>query len=156
MPERKARDIMTPISDVAGVNENDSLKHAIMVLKDASGCHGTLAVMDDHQNLVGFLTVRTILKALESIAFRETDWALSWGGFFLTRNIEHISRAKVKEVMRPVVKVFIDEGASLEETAKTILKNQVNNIPVTGGDGRVVGIVRAADVLDVLAGFLKG
>lgn len=157
MPERTAKDIMTPISEYTSVNANDSLKHAILMTKNslASGLGGTLAIKDDYGNLVGFLTVRTILKALEVIAFKEIDWALSWSGFFLTDKLEHLSKSKVKEVMRPVIKVFVDEDATLQEVARTILKNQVNNIPVINREGKVVGIIKAADVLDVFASFLE-
>lgn len=154
--ERTAKEIMIPIEEYASVNANDSLKQAVLEMKKAipSG-RRTLAVIDDQHHLIGFLTIRTILKALEVTAFKDsTDWALSWGGYFLKRDIEHLSKLKVREVMRPVIKVFVEENTPLQEVARIILKNQVNNIPVVDSERKVTGIIRAADVLDVFASFL--
>lgn len=154
--ERVARDIMIPIEEYASVNSNDSLKQAILELKKSIPYgHRTLAVIDNEKNLTGFLTIRTILKTLEVTAFRDnTDWALSWGGYFLKRDIEHLSKLKVKEVARPVVKVYVEENTPLREVARVILKTQVNNIPVVDAGRKVTGIIRAADVLDIFASFL--
>ncbi|MEW6425813.1 MAG: CBS domain-containing protein, partial [Bacillota bacterium] len=111
MPERVARDIMVPLSKYAAVNVNDSLKHAIKVLKDSlpSG-YRTLIVLDKEGDLVGFLTTRTLLKALGVYGVEEDIWTTdNWGTFFMRIEKERLKKVTVKKVMRPVVKVFVSE-----------------------------------------------
>lgn len=119
--------------------------------------------MDGDDNLVGFLTVRTILKSLDVLAFKDTPLSSSgtdiillgtWSGFFLKSRLESISKVKVKEVMRPVFKVFVNETNTLQEVAKAILKTQVNHIPVLDKNQKAVGIIRTVDILDILGSFL--
>lgn len=165
MTERLAKDVMIPISEYATVKENDSLKHALLVLRNSlhSG-HRTLAVLNDHGDLTGFVTVRTILNALESLAYKagpaddsggSIPFVESWSRFFLKNRLERTAEIKVKNVMRPVFKIFVQEDSSLPEVAKTILKNRVNHIPVLSKEQKVVGIIRAVDILDVVANFLE-
>ncbi|MDQ0285114.1 CBS domain-containing protein [Desulfofundulus luciae] len=157
MPGRLAKDIMVPISNYASVNADDSLRHALEVFGNAvPRGYRTLIVLDEHGNIVGFLTTRTILKALAAYGVEEDLWtADSWGTFFVRIERERLKNTKVKKVMRPVVKVFVDENTPIQEVARIILTNQVNHIPVFNREGRVVGVVRTIDILDVLANFLK-
>lgn len=157
MPERLAKDIMIPIEEYATVNAEDSLKDAIKVLRNSLPLgHRSLAVLDNKGNLVGFLTIRTILNALEAHAFKHSDyaWSMSWSRFFLASSMERTARIKVREVMRPVIEVFVNENTSLQDVAQTILKNRVNHIPVLNKELKAVGIVRAVDLLDIFGSFL--
>ncbi|SHI54832.1 CBS domain-containing protein [Desulfofundulus thermosubterraneus] len=157
MPERMAKDIMVPISNYATVNADDCLKHALEVFGNAvSRGYRTLIVLDEHGNIVGFLTTRTILKALAAYGVEEDIWSAdSWGTFFIRIERERLKNTKVKKVMRPVVQVFVDENTPIQEVARVILANQVNHIPVLNKERKVVGVVRTIDILDVLAKFLK-
>lgn len=157
MPERVARDIMVPLSKYAAVNVNDSLKHAIKVLKDSlpSG-YRTLIVLDKEGDLVGFLTTRTLLKALGVYGVEEDIWTTdNWGTFFMRIEKERLKKVTVKKVMRPVVKVFVSEDTPVQEVARVILTNQINHIPVLNKEKKAVGIIRTIDLLDVLADFLE-
>ncbi|MEW5898015.1 MAG: CBS domain-containing protein [Bacillota bacterium] len=157
MPDRVAREIMVPVSKYAAVNENDSLKHAIQVLKDSlpSGFR-TLIVLDNEGNLAGFLTTRTLLKALGVYGVEEDIWTTdNWGTFFMRIEKERLKKVKVKKIMRPVVKVFVNEDTPVQEVARVILTNQINHIPVLDKEKKAVGIIRTIDILDVLAGFLE-
>ena len=164
MPERLAKDVMVPITEYATVGEEDSLKQALFTLRDslASG-HRTLAVLDKNGNLAGFLTTRTILKTLETLAFKDnslagTGWKIplveSWARFFLKSKLEQANEVKAKDVMRPVHKIFVREDTSLPEVTRTILQNRVNHIPVLNEEQKVVGIIRAVDVLDIIGNLL--
>ncbi len=157
MPDRTAREIMVPVSKYAAVNENDSLKHALQVLKDSlpSGFR-TLIVLNNEGNLAGFLTTRTLLKALGVYGVEEDIWTTdNWGTFFMRIEKERLKKVKVKKIMRPVVKVFVNEDTPVQEVARVILTNQINHIPVLDKEKRAVGIIRTIDILDVLAGFLE-
>jgi len=157
MPDRVAGDIMVPVSKYAAVKENDSLKHSIQVLKDSlpSGFR-TLIVLDDAQDLVGFLTTRTLLKALGVYGVEEDIWTTdNWGTFFMRIEKERLKKVKVKKIMRPLVKVFVNEDTPVQEVARVILTSQINHIPVLNKEKKAVGIIRTIDILDVLAGFLE-
>ncbi len=157
MPDRTAREIMVPVSKYAAVNENDSLKHALQVLKDSlpSGFR-TLIVLNNEGNLAGFLTTRTLLKALGVYGVEEDIWTTdNWGTFFMRIEKERLKKVKVKKIMRPVVKVFVNEDTPVQEVARVILTNQINHIPVLDKEKKAVGIIRTIDILDVLAGFLE-
>ncbi|MEW6424343.1 MAG: CBS domain-containing protein [Bacillota bacterium] len=51
-------------------------------------------------------------------------------------------------------KIFVREDNSLPEVARTILKNRVNHIPVLNKEQKVVGLIRAVDVLDIVGNLL--
>ncbi|MGB9804904.1 HPP family protein [Desulfofundulus sp.] len=157
MPGRLAKDIMVPISNYASVNAEDSLRHALEVFGNAiPRGYRTLIVLDEHGDIVGFLTTRTILKALAAYGVEEDIWSTdSFGTFFLRIERERLKNTKVKKVMRPVVKVFVDENTPIQEVARVILAHQVNHIPVLNSERRVVGIVRTIDIINELAKFLK-
>lgn len=158
MPERAAKDIMVPITKYASVNVHDCLKRAVQVLKDShSTGYRSLAVLDDDGNLVGFLTTRTLLKALGVYGFDEDIETMdSWGTFFAKIEKERLKKVKVKKIMRPVMDVYVNEDTPVQEIARVILANQVNHIPVLDKNKKVVGIVRTIDILDILADLLEG
>jgi CBS domain-containing protein len=113
-------------------------------------------VLDEDGNIVGFLTTRTVLKALATYGVEEDIWSTgSWGTFFVRIEKERLKNTTVKKVMRPVVKISVSEDTPVHEVARIILAGQVNHIPVLDKNRKVVGIVRSVDVLDVLANFLK-
>lgn len=162
---RTAKDVMIPIHAYATVKEEDTLKTALLTLRDAlfsaNAGHRTLAVLNERGELTGFLTVRSILKSLEALAFKDDAQSRrhlplvgSWIRFFLKNKMEKAAAAKVKDVMRPVEKVYVDEDAPLTEVARVILMNRVNHIPVLNKERKVVGIVRSIDLLDIIDDFL--
>lgn len=158
MPERTARDIMVPIDRYVTVRACDCLKEAIKRLRRAALSYGhrTLVVLDDDKNLVGFVTTRTLLKALSVYGFDEDiETADSWGTFFTRLEKERLKNVKVKKIMRPVSTVFVNENTPLPEVAKTILSSQINHVPVLDENKKVVGIVRTIDLLDVIAGLME-
>lgn len=168
MQERQAKEVMIPIEKYATVKESDTLKAALFVLRDSlaadSGGHRTLGVLNDRGDLTGFLTVRSILKSLEILPLKDnpaagTGWRVplvdSWARFFMRGRLEKIAEIKVKEVMRPVEKVFVQEDTPLPEVARTVLRNRVNHIPVLNEEKKVVGIIRSIDILDIIGSFLE-
>jgi CBS domain-containing protein len=153
MPYGLARDIMIPLNEYGTVRKNDTLKNAIKIMKlSLTKGHRSVAVIDEGDNLVGFLTIRTILSALDALGYKDDIQDKSgmdipplgaWSGFFIKNRIKHASKIKVSEVMRSVRRVFINEDATAEQAAKLILKNQVNNIPVLNKEKKIVGMVRS-------------
>ena len=156
MPDRLAKDIMIPLSEYANVNVNATFKDAIRVLKDSlSRGHRTLAVLDDRGDLAGFLTTRTILKALGVYGIDEDSWnRIAWGNFFSRIEKNRLKSQGLSKLMRPVVNIFVNEEDTLHEVTQVILKNQINHIPVYNAQDKVTGIIRTIDILDTLAELL--
>jgi CBS domain containing-hemolysin-like protein len=156
MPDRLAKDIMIPLSEYAAVNVTDSLKDAIRILKESLPIgHRTLAVLDDKGDLAGFLTTRTILKALGVYGIDEDAWnRIAWGTFFSRIEKNRLKYQGLSKIMRPVVNIFVHEDSSLHEVTQVILKNQINHIPVYNKQKKVTGIIRTIDILDTLADLL--
>jgi CBS domain-containing protein len=155
MPDRTAKDIMIPLGEYASVSPEDSLARAILVLmENLPRGHRSLAVLEEGR-LVGFLTTRTILNALEVYGFEEKNWdRITWGNFFTRKEKDRLKNVGVRKIMRPAHDIYLDEDTPLGEVTRTLLRKQVNHIPVRNGKGRLVGIIRTIDVLDVLAGLL--
>jgi len=165
MPDRLAKDVMVSITEYTVVKEEDTLRRALLVLKSSLGSgHRTLAVQGGRDEITGLLTLRAILKTLEALAHKEqalagSGWKLplmeSWAQFFLRSKIERLPEMKVRHAMRPVSKIFVGEDAPLPEAVKKILQNQVNHVPVLNKEQKVVGVIRAVDVLGAAGDFLE-
>lgn len=156
MPERTAGDIMIPIKEYAWVESGDSLSHALFsLMQNLPRGHRSLAVLENG-DLAGFLTTRTILKALEIYGFgEETRDRVNWGNFFTRKEKNRLKDVSVKKIMRPAYDIFVDEAMPLSEVTRLILRKQVNHIPVRSQEGELTGIIRTIDVLDILTGFLE-
>ncbi len=165
MPYGIVRNIMIPLNEYGTIRKKDTLKNAIKIMKlSLAKGHRSVAVLDEGDSLVGFLTIRTILSALDALGYKDDiqdksgmDIPLlgAWSGFFIKNRIEHASKIKVSEVMRSVRRIFINEDATTEQAAKLILKNQINNIPVLNKEKKIVGMVRSSDILDVIYNFME-
>ena len=159
MPDRKAKDIMIPMAEFVTVKTTDSLKEAISVLKNSlSQGHRTLGVLNHNGALVGFLTNRTILKAMSVYGFNadgDTSSTSMWGKFFAGREKNKLKNIQVQEIMRRSIDISVNEESPLQEVTQVLLKNQINHIAVTDQNDTIVGIIRTVDILDVLIGFLE-
>ncbi|MEW5898934.1 MAG: CBS domain-containing protein [Bacillota bacterium] len=149
------RDIMTPLGDYVTVHERDPLIKAIELLKksfcrDEKGVvlgHRSLLVLNDHQELVGILTIRTILSAVESVPI-----GFSWADFFAEPDPTGL-QMPVREVMRYVMTPHVNADDRVDEAIHTLLRGKVNILPVLE-KGKVVGIVRSIDFFELLGEIL--
>ena len=147
---------MTPLSNYVTIHEKEPLVKAVELLKksfcrDENGVvlgHRSLLVLNDHRELVGILTIRTILAAIvsEPIGF-------SWADFFAEPDPTGL-QMPVREVMRYVMTPHANADDPVDEAIHTILRGKVNILPVLE-KGKVVGIVRAIDFFELLGESLQ-
>lgn len=158
MPDRLAREIMTPVGEYSTVRTTDTLATAIKVLRasfkrDEAGVitgHRTLLVLDEDNELVGMLTIRSILKSIEY-----SSLGPAWMGFTLIGSnvIQKGLDMEVREIMRPVYKPYVKADDKVTHVTHVMLTNKTNILPVLE-KGKVVGIIRAIDIFDIIGELL--
>lgn len=162
MPDRLVSDFMVPIEQYAKLNFNESLKRAVETIKSTfARCekgvvkgHRSVLVMDDHDNLVGILTVRSILAAVDKASMSDSSHGISWKGFF-ARDYKKALDIPVKNVMLPIINIFVLENSTLSYASHLSLSNKVNLLPVMDNKMKVVGIIRSIDILNALGDIIE-
>ncbi len=108
-------------------------------------------VVDDENRVIGMVSEGDLMRRPEGGTARPRSW---WLGLFA--DTEESRRDYVKshglyarDVMLPDV-ISVGEEASLAEIATTLEKNRIKRVPVVR-DGKLVGIVSRADLLQGLA-----
>lgn len=100
-----------------------------------------LLVADKSGKIVGFLTLRCILKALRADG--------DGGRNKLWHSILNFRRGtagfKVKDLMRSFKSNFVCPGDDLEKAVRIILEKNINSVPVMEND-TIVGIIRSFDI----------
>ncbi len=144
----KAKDIMIPLEDY--LKPDNTLKEAVNIFKTAKrddtrvGVRG-LPVIDEKGKMVGFLTIRDILKAV----FPSYMSLMDLGDFTWDGMVEDMARKiggkRVSELMTQKV-ISVNEDAPLMECVDHMLRNNIRRLPVTAKDGRVVGILYEMDI----------
>ena len=152
----KVRDIMT--QDVLTVKAETSVNDVAKLLgqRDISG----VPVVDDQQQVIGIITELDLIvrnTRLEIPHFIEVlDWGripLEWPGH-LRERLKHMLGAEARDVMTEKV-TTIGPDAEVEELAELMVKQRVNPVPVVDEDGRLIGIVSRADLVDMMAAQLE-
>ncbi|MCL6638856.1 MAG: CBS domain-containing protein [Firmicutes bacterium] len=159
--EKRVKDIMTPIDEYSTVDANSTVKEAIAVLKKSycpdenapcSG-HRTVLVQEDNK-LVGILTFRALLTAIEPRFVKVDQWAVPvfWEGLFTERCREE-SRKKVKEVMTPLKLVMLEADDTIIKAVHAMIKHKLGSLPVSR-DGAVVGMVRINEIFHEISALV--
>lgn len=149
---RLVRDIMVPIEEYPVVYDDAMVLEAIHALRDSSHQKdGTwygflsLMVLNRKDELVGILTLRSLLVALQIRDFVEHILKGDPTGLFFTPQLQADLRINVRKIMRPLDLITVQEDASIMEALLTIVKNNINSLPVLAGT-RPVGVVRTIDL----------
>ncbi len=178
MPFTTVREAMLKLEEYAVVSEDASLLDALRVLdqsqKQLSGGrhpHRAVLVKDAEGRIVGKLGHAAFMKALEPrYSEVENNGALARAGMtgkFMSSIMDdmplwqqdlsiYVNRAmntKVKDVMHPVTE-HVDADAPIGEAIHKLVAYQSLSLPVTSG-GRVVGIIRLADVFRIVSNIIK-
>ncbi|WP_296114977.1 cyclic-di-AMP-binding protein CbpB [uncultured Anaerococcus sp.] len=125
---RPTSNLMTPASQVAVVNENDSLLHATLVLS-TSGFQ-IIPVIDDNDCIRGLISIPNIVRNFENLSIF---------------NEEELSSHRVKEAMDQIVPIVFD-NYELEDVLSLLIDN--NFVCVTHQDGYFLGIIPRKIVLE--------
>lgn len=144
----KAKDLMIPIQEY--LKPDTTLKEAANILRTAKrdeeklGVKG-LPVIDETGELVGFLSIGDILKAV----FPSYMSLMNLGDFTWDGMVEDLAKKvkdkKVSEMMTTKV-ITVNEDSSLMECVDHMLKNNVKRLPVIGKDGKVIGMLYESDI----------
>jgi CBS domain-containing protein len=144
----KAKDLMIPLQEY--LKPETTLKEAANILRTAkrdderTGVKG-LPVLDANGQMVGFLSIGDILKAV----FPSYMSLMNLGDFTWDGMVEEMAKKagnkKVSEMMTRHV-ITIPEEAPLMECVDHMVKNNVKRLPVIGKDGKVVGTIYERDV----------
>lgn len=159
--EKRVKDIMTSIDEYSSVSANSTVKEAISILKrsfcpdsDAScSGHGSVLVYDNNQ-LVGLITFRVLLTAIEPRFMKVDQWAVPvfWEGLFTERCREE-ARKKVKDIMTPITLVTLDANDTIIKAVHAMIKHKLGSLPVVK-DGAVVGMVRITEIFHEISSLV--
>jgi CBS domain-containing protein len=172
--------LMVPIEDYATVPQGANLQEAILALEKAQAeleslnhKHRAILVLDDNGNVLGKLTMKDILIALEpNYGNLEGMDVLSRSGYspdliksMLEENAlwleplqfvcERATQLKVSDFVRPPKdSEYVDENASLVEAVHQLIITPYISLLVTR-DKKVVGILRLSDVFRAICDKIK-
>lgn len=152
----KVRDIMT--QDVLTVTAETSVNDVAKLLgqRDIRG----VPVVDDQQHVIGIITELDLIVRNTRLEMPHFIEVLDWGRIPLERpshlreRLQHMLGTEARDVMTEKV-VTIGPGASIEELAELMVKQRVNPVPVVDEQGRLIGIVSRADLVDMMAAQLE-
>ncbi|MBI4339103.1 MAG: CBS domain-containing protein [Chloroflexi bacterium] len=143
-----ARDIMT--SPVVTIGPDSTVEEAAtLMLRRHVSC---LVVVDDHGGIEGILTHSDFGLQRKMLPLTDNLYQLlgSWAD---PKTVEEIAlkvrSRKVREVMIRDV-VTVKEDASVPQVVETMLRHEVNRLPVVR-EGHVVGIITRHDLLKLIA-----
>lgn len=155
------KDVMVPLSDYSTISENATIKEAIAALRasfhrSVGSWHGhqSLIVLNNEGELVGLLTLRSLLVTLGIKDLAEDIWikAETWSWYFLNRLREQAG-VRVKDVMRPIEVATVNAFDDVLKASFTFFIHQVNSLPVLENK-KVVGILRTIDVFRIFRDML--
>ena len=154
--ERRVKDIME--KEAYACHCGQTLSEVVQIFS-AKGTSG-LAVVDDGRHVVGFISDGDIMKA---VAEQKTR-SISCGGFasmmlYDNESFEEKAKAlKHRTVMELAVKKVLCATADqpVGEIASVLGKKRFKKVPVVDEDGRLIGMVRRATIMQCLFGILFG
>lgn len=125
---RPTTNLMIPASQVAVVNENDSLLHATLVL--ASSGYQIIPVIDDDNCVRGLISIPQIVRSFDNLSLF---------------NEEKLAKLQIKEAMNQVVPILFD-NYELEDVISLLIDN--NFVCITLKNGYFLGIIPRKVVLE--------
>lgn len=148
---RRVRDIMVPIEEYPVVSEDTMVLEAIKTLRESFHLKdGTwygfqsLIVLNKKEELVGILTLKSLLLALQMREFVEHILKGDPTALFFEPKLGGDLRINVSKIMRPF-NMNVQEEATIMEALLIIIKNNINSLPVLSGT-RPVGVLRTIDL----------
>jgi acetoin utilization protein AcuB len=122
--------------DLVTIGEEDSMQHALALLKDHQ--IRMLPVLKNGE-LVGMVSDSDLKRASASDATLLDIHELLY----------LISKIKVHDIMtrNPI---SVPDDYTVEETAQVLLEHSISGVPVTDGNGKLVGIITRNDIFKIL------
>ena len=166
--EKRAADVMIPISDYTTIGPDASILEGIEALNRSFGelvstsrlmqtGHRSIMVMDKKGELTGILSIMDLIDAVRpdylsapkpSTADNLHFSTMFWSGLFKFQ-AKALAKKKISEVMSDPPPT-IDENANLMETANLMYETEARRLAVVSS-GKVVGVVREQEIFFELA-----
>lgn len=166
MPEtKKVKELMVPVSVYLKAYDTDSLKDCIQALKRrlAEGkeyrsilIFSSTKKINNEEELVGILTIRDILNAIKKKTMSyDVDelYTMSWALFFRSEPLRKVAANKAGEAIRPLVNAYLQSDEDVTRAVRLMMTKNVNILPVFENN-KLVGIIRALDILDYIGEML--
>lgn len=145
------REFMIPLEDYPAINHNETLEKAVDLMYEMSQKKGYrwLIVIDDNDNLMGFLTLRNVFEAINMLVPKEGGW------MSISTKVSIIKEIPLKKCIKPLVNVSVLETDPPTKAAELILNRRITIIPVINQQRTVVGIIRPVDLLPFIRKLFK-
>ncbi|MTI81134.1 MAG: CBS domain-containing protein [Firmicutes bacterium] len=164
MPEKHIKDIMIPLEQYSRVEPNESIASAVRKLLNSyrdSGLNYRTVLVVSGTELVGLLTMRNLLSALDPALFEEkymekNFWIESYShvaepfmveGLFKERCRENCKK-KVKDVMQHLELITVYQEDTILKAIHLMVKNHINLLPVMDGNDKLVGTIRIVEIVE--------
>jgi CBS domain-containing protein len=143
----QATDVM--VRNVVTVRPDTAVAEAVRLLVDHDV--SALPVVNDEGHIVGIISEADLMHRAEiATEHRRRRWIESLvGASTLAGEFARSHGSRVSEVMTPEV-ITVSEDTPISEIASLLERNRIKRVPVVR-DGRVVGIVSRANLIQALA-----
>ena len=164
--ERLVGDIMKPLTNLATVSAETTIKNAAYILKNAiisqsAGESLNYLLVFENKKLVGMLGIMDLLSATNPPDLKD-QWFRGWNvsgwtqpvamkGMFGIR-CRSLADRPVREILSPMT-IMVKAGDTLDTAVGLMAEHHKETIPVVSG-GSVVGIVRDVDIFTEMAAVI--
>ncbi len=163
--EKKVKDLMIPLEDYPHIPYWFTLRQAMAIVREAAikfegFMPRSVLVFDEKYRLMGLLTLRDIIKGLESRFLKNTDMIKADPSLaILIRDLfgpglKEASQRPVSEVMSPI-KVTVNAEDTLAKALFLMIKENVGMMPVLR-ENKVAGMIRLSDLFKLISDFVLG
>jgi CBS-domain-containing membrane protein len=164
--EKKVKDLMIPLEDFPHIPYWFTLRQAMAIVREAVAKFAgafeprALLVFDEKYQLMGILTLRNMIKGLESDFLQETSLVARDPNLtvllkdLLGPNLRAASQRPVNEVMCPI-QVTVDASAPVAKALYLMIQENVGFLPVMQA-GMVAGMIRFSDLFNEVAQVVLG
>lgn len=135
MKKELVRDWMS--QEVISVKPETTLPQAHQIMMDEE--IRRLPVVDDHNTLVGIVTLGDVRGAQPSPATSLSIWELNY----------LLSSLTVEKIMTPQP-LTIRPEATIGEAARAMLEHRVSGLPVVDEDNKLAGIITESDIFSMV------
>jgi len=142
----KVRDIM--LRDLAAIEENTSVREFIYIIRQCG--LSSLPVVDEDDRILGIVSERDIVGALlhdYHAILRGTPFAPNPDQ--LIQRLQELEAQPVKDYMTMAV-VTVPDSADDLYAADMMIQQNLKVVPVVNAEGRLEGLVRRIDLLQIL------
>jgi len=150
----KAKEIMS--APAISVNENQTLQEVLELL--AKHRFSGVPVVDAESKVIGVISDTDIIRYSHQINVIPLSNLSGWISPYadisdlasIRKGFELLTKTKTSQVMTKKV-YTVNEDAEANEVAQLMNRRKINRIPVVNSEGKLVGIITRADMVQCMA-----